>query len=111
MHEREVEKTALHFRIAAIRLDADNLSRPFKQCVRGEVPLMCTKIQNVRFDDLHRGGVVLPDGADMENWENVSFGDGCLSRDPEELGREYKGKLFRGRPAEPLKPEEKYIAP
>ena len=35
----------------------------------------------------------------------------CRILDPEELGREYKGKLFRGQPGEPLKPEEKYITP
>jgi len=70
-----------------------------------------TEIENVRFDDLHRGGIVLPDRAIIQKWRNVSFGDGCLSRDPEELGREYKGKLHRGQPVEPLKPEEKYIAP
>ena len=70
-----------------------------------------TEIENARFDDLHCGGIVLPDKAIMKKWKNVSFGDGCLSRDPEELGREYKGKLHRGQPVEPLKPEEKYIAP
>jgi len=68
------------------------------------------KIENVRFDDLHRGGIVLPDRGIMKKWKNVSFGDGCLSKDPDELAREYKGKLVRGQPAEPLKPEQEYTS-
>ena len=68
------------------------------------------EIEDVRFDDLHRGGIVLPDRAIMEKWKNVSFGDGCLSKDPDELAREYKGKLVRGQPAEPLKPEQEYTS-
>jgi len=67
-----------------------------------------SKVENVRFDDLHHGGIVLTDRAIMDKWKNVSFGDGCLSRDPGELAREYKGRVFRGQPAEGLEPEEKY---
>jgi len=68
------------------------------------------EIENVRFDDLHRGGIVLPDRAVIQKWKDVSFGDGCLSEDPEQLGREYNGKVFRGQPAEPLKPKPEYIS-
>ena len=66
-----------------------------------------TKVENVRFDDLHRGGIVLPDRSSMKQWKNVTFGKSCLSKDPKELTREYKGKVNRGRPSEPLKPETK----
>ena len=48
------------------------------------------KIENVRFDDLHRGGIQTSN-ADIyksEGWKNVTFGDGCLSKDPKELFRE-----------------------
>ncbi len=69
-----------------------------------------TEITNVRFEDLHRGGIVLPDAAAAAKWKNVTYGDGCLSTDPKELIREYKGKTHRGRPTEPLKPEEKYTS-
>ena len=69
-----------------------------------------TKVENVRFDDLHRGGIVLPDRAIMKQWKNVTFGKSCLSKDPKELTREYKGKVNRGRPSEPLKPEKKYTS-
>ena len=69
-----------------------------------------TKIANVRFDDLHRGGIVLPDRSIMKQWKDVTFGEGCLSRDLKELIREYKGKMNRGRPSESLKPEKKYTS-
>ena len=68
-----------------------------------------TKTENVRFDDLHRGGIVLPDAAAAGKWKNVTFGDGCLSTDPKKLIREYKGKLNRGRPVEQLTPDKPYI--
>jgi len=67
-----------------------------------------TEIENVRFEDIHRGGIVLPDASSAAKWKNVTYGDGCLSKDPKELMREYKGKVIRGRPVEPLKPEKKY---
>jgi len=69
-----------------------------------------SEIKNVRFDDLHRGGIVLPDKAIMKNWKNVSFGDGCLSKDPKELARDYKGKLHRGQPTDPLEPRKEYTS-
>jgi hypothetical protein len=69
-----------------------------------------TEIANVRFEDVHRGGIVLPDASAAAKWKNVTYGDGCLSKDPKELMREYKGKIHRGRPAEPLKPEKKYTS-
>ena len=50
------------------------------------------KVANVRFEDLHRGGIVTP-GADIfKNWKNVTFGKGCLSKDPNELIREINPK-------------------
>ena len=67
-----------------------------------------TKVEKVRFDDLHRGGIVLPDISIMKQWKSVSFGGECLSKNPSELAREYKGKLLRGQPVEPLTPREKY---
>jgi len=69
-----------------------------------------TKIENVRFEDLHRGGIVVPDAAVTGSWKNVTFGEGCLSKSPEELVREYKGTLLRGRPMEPLTPEKNYTS-
>jgi len=69
------------------------------------------EVANVRFEDLHRGGIVLPNRAIMEKWKEVTFGDGCLSKDPDKLVREYEGRLLRGQPAEPLKPEVKYTRP
>lgn len=58
-------------------------------------------IENVRFDDLHRGGIVLPDMAIMETGKSASFGEGCLSRDLKELAQQYKGRIYRGRHAGP----------
>ncbi len=69
-----------------------------------------TEITNVRFEDLHRGGIVLPDPAAAAKWKNVTYGDGCLSKDPKELIRQYQGKIQRGRPTESLKPEKKYTS-
>lgn len=68
------------------------------------------RIENVRFEDLHRGGIVTPSAAVAKNWKNVTFGDGCLSKDPEELVREYTGRVDRGRPVDPLTPEERYTS-
>jgi len=63
------------------------------------------KIENVRFDDLPRGGILTP-GADIfKNWKNVSFGDACLSKDPKELIRQYNP-----RDKKQLAPEKKYIS-
>jgi len=67
-----------------------------------------TQVENVRFDDLHRGGIVLPDASATENWKNVTYGDGCLDKDPGELMREYKGITSRNLPTQPLSPEKKY---
>ena len=67
-----------------------------------------TEITNVRFEDLHRGGIVLPDATAAEKWKNVTFGKGCLSTDPKELIREFRGKMHRGRPTEQLTPDKKY---
>ncbi len=69
-----------------------------------------TKVENVRFDDLHRGGIVLPDMSLMKQWKSVSFGEACLSKNPSELAREYKGKLLRGLPMERLKPQKEYTS-
>jgi len=69
-----------------------------------------TEIENVRFEDLHRGGIVTPNAAAAKNWRNVTFGDGCLSKDSKELIRQYTGKVDRGRPIEPLTPEKKYTS-
>jgi len=71
-----------------------------------------TEVENVRFDDLHRGGIVLPAFSIMDKWKNVSLGDNCLSKDPREFAREYKGEIFRGQPlGQMLNPEEKYTSP
>ena len=51
------------------------------------------EFENVRFDDLHRGAIVLPDANAFKSWKNVTFGDGCLSKDPKELFRELPGEL------------------
>lgn len=67
-----------------------------------------TEITNVRFEDLHRGGIVMTDAAAAGKWKNVTYGAGCLSKDPKELIREYKGNISRGRPLEQLTPEKKY---
>ncbi len=52
------------------------------------------RIENVRFDDLHRGGILTPkaDIFKSKGWKNVTFGDACLSKDPKELIREIGGK-------------------
>jgi len=56
------------------------------------------EIVNVRFDDLHRGAIVLPDANAFKSWKNVTFGDGCISKDPKDIFREYKGKVYRSQP-------------
>jgi len=73
-----------------------------------------SKLENVRFDDLHRGGIVTESMETFRKWKNISFGDGCLSRDPNELVRGYKAELAEmgGRhPMSTLEPKKKYTTP
>jgi len=50
-------------------------------------------LENVRFDDLRLGGIVTESIETFRRWKNISFGDGCLSNDPEDLVREYRAEL------------------
>ncbi len=73
-----------------------------------------SKLANVRFDDLHRGGIVTASMENFNGWENISFGDGCLSKDPKDLVRGYEAELAEtggGHPTSPLEPETKYTTP
>jgi len=73
-----------------------------------------SNIENVRFDDLHRGGIVTAKVETIDDWKNVTFGDACLSRDPKELVRSYEAELAEqggGHPMSTLEPKEKYTAP
>jgi len=73
-----------------------------------------SKLENVRFNDLHRGGIVTEGMETFKNWKDISFGDGCLSRDPNELVRGYKAELAGKKKAHPmsiLEPKEKYTMP
>ena len=56
------------------------------------------EFENVRFDNLHRGAIVLPDANAFKSWKNVTFGDGCLSKDPSDIFREFKDRVHRGQP-------------
>ena len=70
-----------------------------------------SKVENVRFDDLHRGGIVTESMETFRKWKNISFGDGCLSKDPNELVRGYEAeiaKMGKGNAKSILEPEEKY---
>ncbi|MBL7133085.1 MAG: hypothetical protein ISS78_03220 [Phycisphaerae bacterium] len=60
-------------------------------------------LKNVRFDDLHRGGIVVPNANVFKSWKNITFGAGCLSKDPKELIREVDPKK-----GEKLAPDKKY---
>jgi len=71
-------------------------------------------LENVRFDDLHRGGIVTESMETFTKWKNIAFGDGCLSNDPIELVRGYKAELEEiggGHPMSTLEPKEKYTTP
>ena len=57
------------------------------------------EFDNVRFEDLHRGGIILPDANAFKSWKNVTFGDGCLSKDPNDIFREFKKEGHRGPPS------------
>ena len=73
-----------------------------------------SKIENVRFDDLHRGGIVTAKIETFEDWKNVSFGDGCLSREPKDLLRSYEAELAEtggGHPMSTLEPKKQYTSP
>lgn len=69
-----------------------------------------TQLENVRFEDLHRGGIVTQGAKAVNNWKNVTFGEGCLSGSRDELIREHPGTVHHGRPIDPLAPEEKYTS-
>ncbi len=71
-------------------------------------------LENVRFDDLHRGGIVTANMDTFNGWQNVSFGDACLSRNPKGLVRSYEAELAEmggGHPMSTLEPKEKYTTP
>jgi len=73
-----------------------------------------SKIENVRFDDLHRGGIVTANLETIEAWKNVTYGDACLSRDPKELVRSYEAEIKErgeGHPMWTWEPKEKYTSP
>ena len=73
-----------------------------------------SKLENVRFDDLHRGGIVTANMNALGGWKNVSFGDACLSKDPKDLVRSYEAELAEmggGHPMSTLEPKEKYTTP
>ena len=73
-----------------------------------------SKIENVRFDDLHRGGIVTAKTETMDAWKNISFGDACLSKNPRDLNRSYEAEIAeigKGQPMSTLEPKEKYTAP
>jgi|GEM_PF-844249 len=93
-----------------------NVTDNFKEAFRKLPPKITiwvgehAQVENVRFEDLHRGGIVVPDAsAATKNWKNVTYGNGCLSKNPEEMIREYTGQVLRGQPTEPLAPETQYI--
>jgi len=70
-----------------------------------------SKLANVRFDDLHRGGIVTASMETFSAWENISFGDACLSKDPKDLVRSYEPELAEmggGHPMSVLEPKETY---
>jgi len=68
-------------------------------------------LENVRFDDLHRGGIVTESMEAFRKWENISFGDGCLGNDAEALVRGYKAELAgreKAHPMSALDPRKEY---
>ncbi len=47
----------------------------------------------------------------FKGWKNVTFGDGCVSKDPNDLVRGYEAELAEmggGHPTSPLEPKKKY---
>ncbi len=63
-------------------------------------------LENIRFDDLHRGGIITPSMETFKKWKNISFGDGCLSKDPKDLVRGYEAEVDKWH--ETLEPKKKY---
>jgi len=67
-----------------------------------------SKLTNVRFDDLHRGGIVTQSMETFKSWKNISFGKACLSTDPSELVRGYAAEVKKGSPTSILEPKNTY---
>jgi len=70
-----------------------------------------SKVENVRFDDLQPGGIVTESIETFRKWKSISFGDGCVSKDPKNLVRGYKAELAEmggGHPTSPLEPKQQY---
>jgi len=68
-------------------------------------------LEHVRFDDLHCGGIVAPGMETFRKWKNITFGDACFSKDPNELVRGYAAEVATMKDAGPmstLEPKEKY---
>lgn len=65
-------------------------------------------VKNVRFEDLHRGGIITGSKDLLSTFksDNVTFGEGNLSENPEDLIRIYEGRTHAGRAIElEAKPE------
>jgi len=64
---------------------------------------------------LHRGGIVTKSMETFKRWKNISFGDGCLSKDPNELVRGYEAAIAKmkknAHPTSILEPEKEYATP
>jgi hypothetical protein len=53
-------------------------------------------VENVRFDDLQFGGIVLPSMDIFNKWKNISFGDSCLGKKTEDHVRAYAKEFEEG---------------
>jgi len=70
-----------------------------------------SKVENVQFDDLQPGGIVTKSMETFKSWKNVTFGDGCVSKDPKNLVRGYEAELAEmggGHPTSTLEPKKQY---
>ena len=60
-----------------------------------------------RLKGIKEGGTVGPDLTEsFKKWKNISFGDGCLSKDPKDLVRGYEAEVDKWH--ETLEPKKKY---
>jgi len=70
-----------------------------------------SRLDNVRFDDLHRGGLVTQSMETFKKWKSISFGGDCLSKDANDLVRGYEAEIrtrVKGNPTSILEPIKKY---
>jgi len=78
----ESSRTSVYFKNPQIRREFDSIPAKIDLwCGRG------VKMDGLRFEDLHRGGLMYADEATKRSWKNLEFGESCEGTDEADYSR------------------------